>query len=249
MLNLEHRIILRMSPQYDHLPLAQKVEVFEHCIGMGSSHDLANLLWLKSPTSEEWFERRTNYTRSLAVMSMVGYILGEFDPRIPRGLRDCTQVFSIIGGVANSRLNASIPRSRRSPSVQLDVAHLGKDPPHRLWRLFRGGHDEREVPGENSFPTHQDAYPCHGGDWYRGNVSNNLRKSTQSAQKSQGLSHGRSGSIRLRSFVELAIGGSKSADCEVEARDAKADGYYCRQGYLRSRTARPANCGTQSGAR
>lgn len=78
MLNLEHRIILRMSPQYDHLPLAQKVEVFEHCIGMGSSHDLANLLWLKSPTSEEWFERRTNYTRSLAVMSMVGYILGEF---------------------------------------------------------------------------------------------------------------------------------------------------------------------------
>jgi phosphatidylinositol kinase/protein kinase (PI-3 family) len=30
----------------------------------------------KSPTSEIWFERRTNYTRSLAVMSMVGYILG-----------------------------------------------------------------------------------------------------------------------------------------------------------------------------
>ena len=26
--------------------------------------------------SEEWLERRTNYTRSLAVMSMVGYILG-----------------------------------------------------------------------------------------------------------------------------------------------------------------------------
>ena len=23
-----------------------------------------------------WFDRRTNYTRSLAVMSMVGYILG-----------------------------------------------------------------------------------------------------------------------------------------------------------------------------
>ena len=26
--------------------------------------------------SEEWLERRTNFTRSLAVMSMVGYILG-----------------------------------------------------------------------------------------------------------------------------------------------------------------------------
>lgn len=36
----------------------------------------AKLLWLKSPSSELWFERRNNYTRSLAVMSMVGYILG-----------------------------------------------------------------------------------------------------------------------------------------------------------------------------
>ncbi|KAI8439629.1 hypothetical protein MSG28_013348 [Choristoneura fumiferana] len=41
-----------------------------------SGDDLAKLLWLKSPSSEVWFERRTNYTRSLAVMSMVGYILG-----------------------------------------------------------------------------------------------------------------------------------------------------------------------------
>lgn len=34
------------------------------------------MLWLKSQNSEIWLERRTNYTRSLAVMSMVGYILG-----------------------------------------------------------------------------------------------------------------------------------------------------------------------------
>ncbi|CAN0880281.1 Cell division cycle 20.1, cofactor of APC complex [Linum grandiflorum] len=34
------------------------------------------VLWLKSRTSEVWLERRTNYTRSLAVMSMVGYLLG-----------------------------------------------------------------------------------------------------------------------------------------------------------------------------
>ena len=34
------------------------------------------MLWLKSRDSEEWLTRRTNYTRSLAVMSMVGYILG-----------------------------------------------------------------------------------------------------------------------------------------------------------------------------
>ncbi len=41
----------------------------------------ANLLlflsqWLKSRNSEAWLLRRTNFIRSLSVMSMVGYILG-----------------------------------------------------------------------------------------------------------------------------------------------------------------------------
>jgi FKBP12-rapamycin complex-associated protein len=34
------------------------------------------VLWLKSHNSEQWLERRTTYTRSLATMSMVGHILG-----------------------------------------------------------------------------------------------------------------------------------------------------------------------------
>ncbi|KAI1309348.1 Serine/threonine-protein kinase mTOR [Halotydeus destructor] len=76
LLNIEHRIMLRMAPDYDHLPLMQKVEVFEHALEHTQGDDLAKLLWLKSPSSEVWFERRTNYTRSLAVMSMVGYVLG-----------------------------------------------------------------------------------------------------------------------------------------------------------------------------
>lgn len=76
LLNIEHRIMLRMAPDYDHLTLMQKVEVFEHALEHTHGDDLAKLLWLKSPSSEVWFDRRTNYTRSLAVMSMVGYILG-----------------------------------------------------------------------------------------------------------------------------------------------------------------------------
>ncbi|XP_077998557.1 serine/threonine-protein kinase mTOR-like [Glandiceps talaboti] len=76
LLNIEHRIMLRMAPDYDHLTLMQKVEVFEHALEHTKSDDLAKLLWLKSPSSEVWFDRRTNYTRSLAVMSMVGYVLG-----------------------------------------------------------------------------------------------------------------------------------------------------------------------------
>nr|WBK62802.1 target of rapamycin [Sogatella furcifera] len=76
LLNIEHRIMLRMAPDYDHLTLMQKVEIFEHALETTQGDDLAKLLWLKSPSSEVWFDRRTNYTRSLAVMSMVGYILG-----------------------------------------------------------------------------------------------------------------------------------------------------------------------------
>ncbi|XP_071054665.1 serine/threonine-protein kinase mTOR-like [Onthophagus taurus] len=76
LLNIEHRIVLRMAPDYDHLTVIQKVEAFEQALEHTHGDDLARLLWLKSPSSEVWFDRRTNCTRSLAVMSMVGYILG-----------------------------------------------------------------------------------------------------------------------------------------------------------------------------
>nr|XP_046918339.1 serine/threonine-protein kinase mTOR-like [Dermatophagoides farinae] len=76
LLNMEHRLMLRMAPEYDRLALLQKVEVFEHALEHTPGDDLAKILWVRSPSSEVWFDRRTNYTRSLAVMSMVGYILG-----------------------------------------------------------------------------------------------------------------------------------------------------------------------------
>lgn len=38
--------------------------------------DLYKIIWLLSSNCEVWLERRTNYTRSLATMSIVGYILG-----------------------------------------------------------------------------------------------------------------------------------------------------------------------------
>ena len=75
-LNVEHRLMLGMAPDYDHLTVIQKVEVFEHALDSTSGEDLHRVLWLKSRSSEVWLDRRTNYTRSTAVMSMVGYILG-----------------------------------------------------------------------------------------------------------------------------------------------------------------------------
>ncbi|KAF2210767.1 hypothetical protein CERZMDRAFT_99368 [Cercospora zeae-maydis SCOH1-5] len=76
LLNIEHRIMLQMAPDYDNLTLMQKVEVFGYALDNTTGQDLYRVLWLKSKSSEAWLDRRTNYTRSLAVMSMVGYVLG-----------------------------------------------------------------------------------------------------------------------------------------------------------------------------
>jgi serine/threonine-protein kinase mTOR len=76
LLNVEHRLMVQMAPEYDNLSLIQKIEVFEHALENTTGQDLYKVLWLKSRNSEIWLERRTNYTRSLAVMSMVGHILG-----------------------------------------------------------------------------------------------------------------------------------------------------------------------------
>lgn len=65
-----------MAPDYENLTLLQKVEVFEYALENTTGQDLYRVLWLKSATSEHWLERRATYTRSLAVNSMVGHILG-----------------------------------------------------------------------------------------------------------------------------------------------------------------------------
>lgn len=67
---------MQMAPDYDNLTLLQKVEVFQFAFDKTSGQDLYRVLWLKSRNSEAWLDRRTTFTRSLAVMSMVGYVLG-----------------------------------------------------------------------------------------------------------------------------------------------------------------------------
>ena len=77
-LNMENREMMKLAPNYDLLTVMQKVEVFTEGLDRttGRGNDLYEVLWTKSTNSEEWLERRTKFTRSLAVMSMVGYILG-----------------------------------------------------------------------------------------------------------------------------------------------------------------------------
>jgi serine/threonine-protein kinase mTOR len=98
LLSMEAREMQKITQDYEQLPLMGKVEVFTEALRKttGNGSDLYEIvsarvdrshchltlqfrnyqMWMKSINSEEWLERRTRFTRSLAVMSMVGYILG-----------------------------------------------------------------------------------------------------------------------------------------------------------------------------
>lgn len=52
LLNIEHRLMLQMAPDYDNLTLMQKVEVFQHALDQTNGQDLYKLLWFKSKNSE-----------------------------------------------------------------------------------------------------------------------------------------------------------------------------------------------------
>lgn len=70
LLNIEQRLMHQMAPDYEHLCLMQKIEVFQYALDNTTGQDLYRVLWLRSKSSEAWLDRRSNYSRSLAVMSM-----------------------------------------------------------------------------------------------------------------------------------------------------------------------------------
>jgi len=74
--NIEFKLMKSMCENFELCCLVNKVEIFRHAMDHTFGQDLYKILWLKSKNSEVWLERRTNYTRSHAVMCMVGYILG-----------------------------------------------------------------------------------------------------------------------------------------------------------------------------
>ena len=83
-LDLERRLIAQrtgapddvLCTRFDKMPLIHKLNIFQQVTNETSGSDLQKMLWLTSKSSEVWIERRTNFTKSLAVMSIVGYILG-----------------------------------------------------------------------------------------------------------------------------------------------------------------------------
>jgi len=73
---IENEFVFEESANYDELPMYNKLEIFEHVLHITKGNDLRDLFWLKSWNADIWLKKRCEYMRSLAVMSMVGYILG-----------------------------------------------------------------------------------------------------------------------------------------------------------------------------
>lgn len=76
---------LRVSYDFPHMSsstLLQKVAIYMHIQNTAPGNDIAKHIRLKCATSDSWLERRINFTRSLAVMNMVGYILGLGDRHV-----------------------------------------------------------------------------------------------------------------------------------------------------------------------
>ena len=74
--NMEYRLLTKFHHKSDSSLSMTKLEVFKHTMSNTVGTDINKVLWTKSQSAEDWLDRRTNYSRSLAVMSIVGYILG-----------------------------------------------------------------------------------------------------------------------------------------------------------------------------
>ena len=62
--------------EFSELPCLKKREYLQHVLENTPSNDLRLLFWERNENSESWLRYRTNYIRTMAMMSMVGYVLG-----------------------------------------------------------------------------------------------------------------------------------------------------------------------------
>ena len=93
--NIEHRKMFKLCSKYESCNFLYKVEIFKDSLKDLPGLELNNIIWIKSKNCETWLTRRNNYSRSLAVMSMVGYILGLGD-RHPSNLMMSRKTGKII---------------------------------------------------------------------------------------------------------------------------------------------------------
>ena len=72
----EHRMVYKTFPKFETGTILSKIETFLEALKVNQGTELYNNIWSRAKNCETWLNKRTNYSRSLAVMSIVGYILG-----------------------------------------------------------------------------------------------------------------------------------------------------------------------------
>ena len=196
LLNIEHRIMLQMAPDYDNLTLMQKVEVFGYALDNTTGRDLYRVLWLKSKSSEQWLDRRTNYTRSLAVMSMVGYILGLGD-RHPSNLMLDRITGKVIHIDFGDCFEIAMHREKYPERV-----------PFRLTRMLTYAMEVGELCISSSHPISRNRQSANkdavSGLQLRGLLPHHLRTRHARPPRQQRIPHGRARSLHPRSAPQLA---------------------------------------------
>ena len=76
-LDYESKKLSQLTIQkYDDLRPIQRMEALEQVAQETSDSVLSDILWLKAPDAESWVKRVTTFSRTSALMSIVGYILG-----------------------------------------------------------------------------------------------------------------------------------------------------------------------------
>jgi FKBP12-rapamycin complex-associated protein len=209
LVTIEHRIILQMAPDFEHLPLIKKIEVFRHTLEQTTGLDLYKVLWLKSRNSEVWLQRRTNFTRSLAVMSMVGYILGLGD-RHPSNLmlhKYTGKVRLIL--VLSSNFDLFLSLCFRHFLVQVlhidfgdcfEVATKRDKFPEKIpFRLTRMLIKVQQLGGPGACPSLcLTLSPGHGSQWNRRKLQIHMQECHACSPGAQAERHGHARSVRLR---------------------------------------------------
>jgi len=117
--------------------ILQKVEMFQYVqkVTEDRGYDLARILWLQSASADIWFERRTNFVCSLAMMSMVGYILGLGDRHVSNIL-----IITTSGKIAHIDFGDSFENAMKRE-------HVPEKVPFRLTRMLVNAMEVTGVEG------------------------------------------------------------------------------------------------------
>jgi serine/threonine-protein kinase mTOR len=75
-LSIEHNLMRSVHAKYEDLDSFSRIEIFRYALSNTSGNELRHIMWTHAGSAEVWCKQRLMYSRSLAVMSIVGYILG-----------------------------------------------------------------------------------------------------------------------------------------------------------------------------